>query len=151
MNYTEQQITLIHTRLNVLLSLDDRRPNESKIFDSNKIELLEIILERGYYWALYEISHMFSPENGLQFLEIKGDVKEVFDILDMFRNHKELHGKFEGFDGNHDVHYGIHQFLIEILGRYKEVSSLAINSHGTVLPRYRELLEIYSTPPRNDP
>ena len=157
MDLTESQKTPIHQRLTLLLSLDALKPEESRFFQNDsesdssfsKIEILEVILERGYYWALKEreFSLLFKDEAGFEFLNEKPDsVEEVFDILNMFQRQKEIHleGRsiqFSGFDGNHDEHYLIQNFLIDILGRYRDVTPVALNSHCTILPTYRKLLD----------
>lgn len=83
--------------------------------------------------------------------------REVSDILDMFESLsmsiKRLqpgefetipHGyrlKFSGFDGNNDDHHGYAYYLIKQKGLFPELQESQLNSHGTVLPIYRQMLE----------
>lgn len=51
---------------------------------------------------------------------------------------------FEGFDGNHDPHFGVASHLIENMGRFEEFSDRDLNSHtSSSLPRYRSSLHAY--------
>lgn len=50
--------------------------------------------------------------------------------------------KFPGFDGNHDEHYGIAQYMIRDLGRFEHFKDHYLNSHTqSTLPRHRRMLE----------
>lgn len=51
--------------------------------------------------------------------------------------------KFKGFDGNHDPHYGIANFMVADLGLYAELNGIVINSHSSVLEVYRRMLKAY--------
>jgi hypothetical protein len=50
---------------------------------------------------------------------------------------------FVGFDGNHDDHYGVARMLIEHLDRFEEFKDRGFNSHSTVLPQYRRMMDDY--------
>ena len=50
---------------------------------------------------------------------------------------------FVGFDGNHDDHYGVAHMFIENMARWGEFKERALNSHRTVLPKYRRMLVAY--------
>lgn len=48
--------------------------------------------------------------------------------------------KFDGFDGNHDAHYGIAQTMIQRLGEFESFKDRGLNSHSQMtLPRYRSM------------
>lgn len=51
---------------------------------------------------------------------------------------------FEGFDGNHDEHYGVASMFISTMGRWSEFRDYPLNSHSTVLPKYRRMLAVYN-------
>lgn len=52
--------------------------------------------------------------------------------------------QFPGFDGNHDAHYGVAQYLVEHLKRFTSLPGATNNSHSqSSLPRYREMLKVY--------
>lgn len=52
--------------------------------------------------------------------------------------------KFEGFDGNHDPHYGIAKAMVEKMDYFPFLKGRALNSHSqTSLPTYREMLRRY--------
>ena len=142
MNLTEQQLILIHSRINVLLAMDALRSQELREFGPKKLDILWTIIDRGYYWALNYFCPAFSFENDFKFLEERPPaVQETFEIFNMFRKHEDIRDQFQGFDGNHDEHYFVQDFIIEQLGLYKEVTTLAINSHSTILPHYRRLMD----------
>lgn len=84
------------------------------------------------------------------------DVKETSDILWMWgiiessiskltgANASEAagwyNGKFKGFDGNNDDHYGIAHTLIEELGEFSSFKGRGLNSHTqSSLPRYQTM------------
>jgi hypothetical protein len=50
---------------------------------------------------------------------------------------------FEGFDGNHDEHYGVASMFITTMGRWSEFRDHPLNSHSMVLPKYRRMLAVY--------
>lgn len=150
MNLTEQQLTLLHSTMTLLLTMDGLR-DFNEYDPNNFIRKYETILDREYYWALRleEVSHGFGfikifRREVFDFLDNRPDhVQETFDILNMFKDHDEIREQFIGFDGNHDDHYSVYQFLVEVLNMYPEVSANAINSHITIIPTYRELLSAY--------
>lgn len=50
--------------------------------------------------------------------------------------------EFEGFDGNHDPHYGVASFYVDKLKQFEERKGRAMNSHtSTSLPSYRRMLK----------
>ncbi|HTV54284.1 MAG TPA: YfbU family protein [Terriglobia bacterium] len=54
-------------------------------------------------------------------------------------------GRFEGFDGNNDAHYGIAEFLITDMGRFENFKDRNLNSHSiTSLSGYRKMLSVYN-------
>lgn len=94
------------------------------------------------------------------------EVTETVDILDMFdltisqferlpageqeEVKKELGyaagglEQFPGFDANNDAHYGVAQYLVEHLDRFKGLKGATNNSHSqSSLPRYRAMLQTY--------
>lgn len=50
---------------------------------------------------------------------------------------------FVGFDGNHDDHFGVANMMIEHMGRWSEFHGRNLNSHGTVLTKYRRMKMAY--------
>lgn len=87
-------------------------------------------------------------------------VNETADILTMWRVIESSYDKqsaaekkrikdavypasveFEGFDGNHDPHYGVATFYVEKLNRFDERKGRPMNSHTSgSLPTYRRML-----------
>ncbi len=108
---------------------------------------------RWEYGSLYEDRQLPQPP----------EVNETTVILDMYRFLTASYGrlsapekakvdasphgsyvKFQGFDGNNDLHYGIMHYLVEDLGRYGEHKPTGVlNSHsmGTIM-RYRRMVPI---------
>lgn len=94
-------------------------------------------------------------------------VEETCDILTMYRNithsfeslspaeQQEVkkktnpfdgYVKFQGFDGNHDEHFGITSYLVNSLGRFDELKPGTLNSHSSgTLDTYRRILKKYKT------
>ncbi|WP_195909660.1 YfbU family protein [Rhizobium tubonense] len=108
------------------------------------------IVEKGYEF-LYEtinaaISTASVPHESSE---------EVYNILDMFRaaelsasragtTSEELSLAFEGFDGNNeDHHFGFAYFVRRRQGKWSELSRHPDNSHAVMLPRYRQMLEMW--------
>ena len=101
--------------------------------------------------------------------ELPPKVKETCDILDMYRwigasfkglsksekgrvkkesDHWGKYVEFQGFDGNHDEHYGILSDLVDVLEKYDERKGGILNSHSqTSLPKYRKMLSAFQTIP----
>jgi uncharacterized protein len=101
--------------------------------------------------------------------ELPPAVKETCNILDMYRSiepsftklnepEKERvkresdpfgdYVKFQGFDGNHDAHYGILSDLVNVLEKYEERNDGIVNSHSSVsLPKYRKMLAVFHSMP----
>lgn len=50
---------------------------------------------------------------------------------------------FEGFDGNHEPHFGVATTLITKLDRFSEWKDRYLNSHSYTLDRYREMKARY--------
>jgi uncharacterized protein len=50
---------------------------------------------------------------------------------------------FEGFDGNHDDHFGVAIMFIQKMNRWSEFKDRGLNSHSTVLPKYRRMYEVF--------
>lgn len=116
----------------------------------------------GHDWALQQKYGGIFPTEPRN----EHDVKETHDILTMFRILQGSYGRlseadkkridaavphqtgkdlfFQGFDCNHDAHCGIARFIVEELGQYDEQKGRAFNSHGTVLPTYRRMLDVYT-------
>lgn len=116
----------------------------------------------GHDWALQSrYSGLFHSE-----VDSEEDVKETHEILTMFHvlqssyerlsaadkkvdaavppfTGKDLY--FKGFDGNHDAHHGIADFMVNELGLYDEQKRQAMNSHGSVLEAYRRMFRVYET------
>jgi uncharacterized protein YfbU (UPF0304 family) len=97
--------------------------------------------------------------------ELPPKVKETCDILDMYRliessfeklskSEKErvtkesdpsgAYVKFQGFDGNHDDHYGILSDLVNVLEKYQERKGGILDSHSQIqLHKYRKMLSVF--------
>jgi len=56
---------------------------------------------------------------------------------------EEIRTVFKGFDANNDEHFGIASMLIETMGLWSEYREHPLNSHGSVLPHYRAMKEVY--------
>lgn len=50
---------------------------------------------------------------------------------------------FEGFDGNHDDHFGVSIMLIQKMKRWPEFAGRGLNSHSMVLPSYRRMYAVF--------
>ena len=117
----------------------------------------------GDDWAIKRKYHgLFIDET-----PTKEQVSETTDILWMWgiiehslakltgREAEEAKGwrstEFEGFDGNHDDHYGIAQTLIHSLGEFEDFKKRELNSHSqTSLQRYRAMYKKFDIYVRSD-
>lgn len=83
-------------------------------------------------------------------------VTEVYDIFEMYcgltdayehrgvKKPKGLHPVFEGFDGVHDPHHGVGNFLVKDLGLWPELKKGPMNSHSsTTLPSYLKMVAVW--------
>lgn len=150
MKLTEQQLTLIHARLNVFLTLDILRLEESRYYKPDQIELLTKILDEEHYWALNYWSQLFlsGERYSFDFIERPKCVQEVFSILEMFRKHTDIKNQFKGFDGNEETEaYCVAELILFDLNLYKEIQQVikdgenTLNSHSPMLPTYRDFLK----------
>ncbi|RZS82060.1 hypothetical protein EV217_2873 [Phyllobacterium myrsinacearum] len=135
LSYAERLI--LYNQYEILKKLD---PKQAAVHEENQ----EIV------YAGYEILY---PDLGLSETSVTVEVsQEVHEILNMFRALKfsaDRHGyvldgygaQFDGFDGNHDDHYGYAQFLRRKQKKWKELEKRPDNSHGNVLGRYRNMLD----------
>lgn len=155
MKLTEQQVALIHARVNVFLSIDALRPEESRHYDANSLDLLTKILDSEYYWALNFWQGLFSfdeeSENyqNFGFIERPKYVQEVFTILEMFRKYEDIRDQFKGFDAHEETdQYCVLELIIFDFNRYKEFTKFreenTVNSHWPMLSTYRDLLKEHS-------
>jgi len=59
-------------------------------------------------------------------------------------DHWDKYVEFQGFDANHDEHYGILSDLVNVLEKYKERKGGILNSHSQAsLPKYRQMLSTF--------
>ncbi|MGY3134165.1 hypothetical protein ACVWZM_004847 [Bradyrhizobium sp. USDA 4501] len=88
-----------------------------------------------------EILEMFSSTM-YQFQRLdQSERKQVRDDLGYTAHGLDI---FPGFDSNHDPHYGVANYLVQDLHRFKDVPGASNNSHTqTSLPRYRKMLKAY--------
>jgi uncharacterized protein YfbU (UPF0304 family) len=117
--------------------------------------LLKSAISGGDLWALkWEYSGLFDAEE-----RDPNIVTETSDILSMCsfieysiaqlsdqeRNQIPQNSQvvFVGFDGNHDDHFGVASMFIQEMGRWGEFKNRSLNSHGTVLPKYRRMREVF--------
>ena len=113
-----------------------------------------------YEWGLsWEYSGLLKQEDTPPL------VSETCDILDMWRALEEAYAalsdvdrtrvdaalgevnpvRFEGFDGNHDEHYGIALHLIEVMKRYQHFEGRNINSHSrSSIFEYKSMLSRFN-------
>ena len=142
MHLSEQQLTLIHTRINVLLTLDVLRDTASRVYGPRELKILEVILGQGHYWALPEFSPEFSLDGDFKFLEKPEYVEEVFAILRMFQENEDIRDKFIGFDRNHEfIQDSVYEFVVNVIGIYKSVVRTSSGPAIRTLPLYQKLLE----------
>lgn len=112
----------------------------------------------GHYWALrWEMPGLFHDHS-----DPPKEVTETVDILDMWMFIEEgfekldntekarvqteanmKHVRFVGFDGNHDNHFGIANFLVNKMGRFSNFKDRSLNSHSRTLPGYLRMLEAF--------
>ena len=95
-------------------------------------------------------------------------VKEVYDILDMWRvieasysrlsdsDQQDLRDKcgpvrFGGFDGNNESsHRSVANAMIEWMNKYQEFKERDLNTHFPVLDGYRKMLSVFRELGRGD-
>jgi uncharacterized protein len=108
-------------------------------------------LESGF--ALEYESRMTSLEDELPY----ASCREVLDIMNMYRHLAASYEKlpdrsgidvsavtFPGFDGNAETAQLLYaQYYVTDLGRFKELAHLELNSHTTMLPKYRTMLNVW--------
>jgi uncharacterized protein YfbU (UPF0304 family) len=99
------------------------------------------------YHGLFEEGQQTDPEvrETIDILWMWGIVEHSLSKLtgDEATESKSWHmNKFQGFDGNHDRHYGIASTLINEIGDFSDFKDRDLNSHSqTTLPRYREMYQ----------
>lgn len=133
---------------------------ELKVHGEFDADLVNEIVGSGHLWALrQEYSWAFNRDQ-----DDPETVREVFDILDMWREleegfkslkpaerarvaaegkHSESLLRFWGFDANNEPHYGIARFVIDKLNRYENFSKRDINSHGRLADEYRRMFAVF--------
>lgn len=121
--------------------------------------------------ALWSISWKY-PGIPFKHEETPAVVKEVIDILDLWdlieMSYERLSSedqsklaekipsymappKFRGFDGNNESHHlSTAYFVINRLDRFVRFKGRDLNSHITVLARYRNMLAKFADLPRNE-
>jgi uncharacterized protein YfbU (UPF0304 family) len=81
----------------------------------------------------------------------------VFAVLDMYRSllssfkalrkpdaEKEKRLMFQGFNGNEETEYYLFaQFVLHDMGRFQEFAHVSIDSFGSMVGRYEEMLETF--------
>lgn len=118
-------------------------------------EFIKEAIFGGDLWALeWEYEGIFENDEPAEAV-----IKETVDILTMCSfveySIKELKPEqlaeiddserivFVGFDGNHDDHFGVARMFVSKMNRWNEFSGHALNSHGSVLPKYRKMKAVY--------
>lgn len=130
-----------------------KRLDASNKYEVERYSTLIEALESGYPAEVARI--VPDPRSSLTDQECE----EVRHILDMFDsldvsvkklNPTEVDGlphayrlKFRGFDGNNDDQYSYARYIVEKEKRFESLEIREFNSHGTVLPTYRRMLEQY--------
>jgi uncharacterized protein YfbU (UPF0304 family) len=144
-------------RFLIMMMRDLYRHLGVEVDDGMDIDFISDAILRGESWALrWQMPGLFpDQENQIQ------DAREVATILTMWdviehsvqalpkkerdrlaKGHGPL--KFDGFDGNHETRqFGIAQFLVERMGRFKNFKERYMNSHSARLGRYRRMLAVY--------
>lgn len=129
--------------------LDKLYPDEGY---GEQVKALEEGYELHYSWLIENLS------DGLSF----NDCREVLDILGVYRamifSYKRLDDKdgineellkFPGFDGNSETSRMFYvQYFLDDLKRFKEIKDISLsgyNSHTELLPKYRNLLNLYNS------
>jgi len=85
----------------------------------------------------------------VDFLEMWSSIEESHQALDPAAKASILDGNlmppiFRGFDGNHETEYlGVARFIVNYLERFEEFAGRDLNSHHSVVPRYRKMLEAF--------
>nr|WP_198148633.1 YfbU family protein [Sphingomonas sp. Y57] len=101
-------------------------------------------------WALeWEYSSIFNKEPGPSqaVIDETADIMTMWSVIEASVQNlsgpdqieaKKLRWQFDGFDGNHDPHFGVAHTLVNDLNRFSEFTGRSLNSHSsTSLSRYR--------------
>jgi uncharacterized protein YfbU (UPF0304 family) len=120
----------------------------AKLEGGEQFDKFADILERGYE-ALYPrvFEWIYDPTS----VEVGEEVQDIFEMYralgDAYRRGlappaDAFHPEFDGFDGNHDPHYGIGSFLVEDMHLWAELKGRPMNSHSmSTIGTYREMLK----------
>ena len=126
-------------------------------------EFVRSAITGGHLWALkWEHTGIFHGEE-----DNEEDAREVADILDMWHHIEGRYGKlspdekdqvdnaihpheakFQGFDGNNEVQFGIACCLVGDMGRWVGFKDRDLNSHSPSIDKHRRMLSKYR-PRRN--
>jgi uncharacterized protein YfbU (UPF0304 family) len=139
----------------------------SEIYEHHKIrgeidpKFVKETIFSGNYWGFeLRYSGLFRDE-----APTKSIVDETFDILTMWslletsysklspedqqRVHIEIPHlgdslQFEGFDANHEDHYGVALYIVNTLGRYNHFKDRDMDSHSASIEIYRRMLRAFN-------
>jgi uncharacterized protein len=143
----------------ILLMLADLQKHlkiKNPEFDS---EFIQNTISHNYLWG-FDWQYSGIP---FEDRETPAEVTETLDYLDMWylleRSHEDLspadkekvkkesrfghEAKFPGFDGNHEPHFGIAQYLIEQLKRFEHFKGRNLNSHSHQIERYARMYPVF--------
>jgi uncharacterized protein YfbU (UPF0304 family) len=147
----------------ILLMLADVQKALSVKAPAVDAELVQKAIYKNQTWAIdWEYSMMLGGKD-----DDPKHVKETADILSMYRvikssfdalskpeqdsvrsrtGHSASYLEFQGFDGNHDKHFGVARFMADDMeDAFAELKGKNLNSHSSAtLPRYFRMLGAYN-------
>jgi hypothetical protein len=139
----------------ILLALASAQDGKERL----DLDCIRSAIMSGNTWALsWELQGVSSEENDERIAAETAEILGMWTYIEhslgqlsesdrekLEKDAQPYSSSFEGFDGNHDPHYGIASFLINDMNRFDEYQGRALNSHSQVsLPRYRRMLAAYS-------
>ncbi|MBI2046308.1 MAG: YfbU family protein [Parcubacteria group bacterium] len=141
----------------LILSTLSNIANELKLENTKReIDLIVKALFHGKSWAIdWEHEWVNTDDGPYKYVEETINILSMWDYLSHIykklpKKDREMvdgacsfmkWGKFPGFDGNNEPHFGIARFLIEDMKRFTNFDPQKINSHFPVVDNY---LSMYS-------
>ncbi|MCK1493568.1 YfbU family protein [Bradyrhizobium sp. 180] len=133
------------------VSLANQFRIRAKLEGDDHLSKFADILERGYvslYRRVFEWIYDETPD------AVGEEVQDIFTMYRALERAYEagatpaaeaFHPRFDGFDGNHDPHFGIASFLIDDLNLWSEQKDRPRNSHSmATIGTYREMLKVWN-------